>query len=83
MARLDDALAALGLTGEIELEGSWLTLHGDRWRVYVIGTAWGPGFYTWGGDPQDRLVEVHRDPSAAIRRGLQRAARPGSAAAGA
>ncbi len=75
MTHLHEALQVLGLHGEVELGGTWLTLPGERCRVYVMGTAWGAHYYTWGDDPQDRTVQVYDDPTTAIQRGLQRAAR--------
>ncbi len=76
MTRLDDALDTLGLRGKSELEGTWVTLSGEGWRVYVMGTRWSQRYYTWCDDPHDRTVEVYVDPVAALQAGLRRAARP-------
>jgi len=81
MTRLDDALHTLGLPGTSELEGTWVTLAGERCRVYVMGTRWGQRYYTWCDDPHDRTVEMYADPMAALQAGLRRAAR-GAALAG-
>jgi hypothetical protein len=76
MTRLDDALQALGLPNESELGGTWVTLRGERCRVYVMGTTWGHRYFTWCDDPHDRTVEVYTDPVAALQAGLRRAAYP-------
>ena len=76
MTHLDDALRALGLPGKSELEGTWVTVEGERWLVYVMGTRWGHRYYTWCDDPRDWTVKVYPDPIAALQAGLRRAARP-------
>ena len=76
MARLVEALHALGLQGEVELSGRWVKLDGERCPVYVVEGAWGAGYYTWCDDPQDRSVELYHDPVEAIQAGLRRAAAP-------
>jgi hypothetical protein len=76
MTRLVEALRDLELTGQVTLSGRWVTLDGERCRVYVAEAPRGDGFYTWCDDPADRAVEHHPDPTAAIRAGLRRAARP-------
>lgn len=72
--RLVEALQTLGLDGEFALEGRWLTLRGERCRVFVAQTAAGNGFYTWCDDPAERDVQVYGDPRQAIEAGLRRAA---------
>ena len=76
MTRLVAALQALGLEGEIALAGRWLTLAGDRYTVYVAETTSGRGYYTWGQDPDARVVEFYPDPVEAIEAGLRRASYP-------
>ncbi len=77
MTRLVAALQALGLDGEIALAGHWVKLAGDRYTVYVAETMSGRGYYTWGDDPDARVVEFYLDPVEAIEAGLRRAAYPG------
>ena len=75
MTRLVDALAILDLTGEITHAGRWVCLPGERCPVYVVEVSQGGGFFSWCGAPDAAVVEVYRDPVAAIRAGLGRAAR--------
>jgi hypothetical protein len=82
MTRLLDALRRLGLSGRVEPSGRWLTLDGERCRVYVAESRRGGGYYTWCDDPADRVVEHYPDPGAAIRAGLRRAAQRPAAAEG-
>lgn len=63
----------LGLDGEVALGGRWLTLQGERCRVFVAQTAVGEGFFTWCDDPEQRAVEGYADPRQAIEAGLLRA----------
>ena len=74
MINLVDALHELGLEGEQSLEGRMVKLHGERCAVYVVEAAWGMGYYTWCDDPEAREVKFYREPVAAIRAGLERAA---------
>lgn len=74
MTRLVAALQSLGLQGEIALAGHWVTLAGERFTVYVVETTSGRGYYTWGQDPDARVVEFYLDPVEAIQAGLLRAA---------
>ena len=74
MTRLLEALEALGLEGEVIHSGRWLKLPGERCPVYVVEAAWGAGYYTWCGAPEERSVEFYPDPTEAIRAGLRRAA---------
>jgi hypothetical protein len=76
MTRLVAALQALGLEGEIALAGYWVKLAGDCYSVYVAETTSGSGYYTWGDDPDARVVEFYLDPVEAIEAGLRRAAYP-------
>ena len=69
---LADALRQLGLNGDISLEGRWLTLPGDRFRVFVVESSRG-GFFTWCDDPAERAVIFCRDAREAIQVGLSRA----------
>lgn len=73
MARLVEALKALGLTGQISLSGRWVTLDGERCRVHVFEGPRGRGYYSWCDDPTERVVEHFDDPTAAILAGLRRA----------
>lgn len=73
--RLVDALEMLGLQAEISLAGRWITLQGERARVYVVEGSWGGDYYTWCDDERARSVECYRDPIEAIQHGLRRAAR--------
>lgn len=75
MARLVEALRALGLSGRISPSGRLVTLDGERCRVYVAESRRGDGYYAWCDDPAERTVEHHPEPVAAIRAGLRRAAR--------
>ena len=80
--RLVEALQTLGLQGELSLGGRWVTLRGERCRVYVVEAAWGTHYYTWCDDPAERTVQSYLDPVQAIQAGLRRAAgRPGPGAA--
>ena len=76
---LANALRELGLNGHISHGGRWLTLAGDRFRVFVVASSRG-GYFTWCDDPGERTVIFLRDPRAAIEHGLGRAAerRPGT-----
>ena len=76
MTRLVAALQALGLGGEIALAGYWVTLAGDRYTVYVAEIMSGRGYYTWGDDPDARVVEFYLDAAEAIEAGLRRASHP-------
>ncbi len=73
MTRLVAALQALGLEGEIALAGRWVMLPGDRYAVYVAQATSASGYYTWGQDPEARVVEFYLDPAEAIEAGLRRA----------
>ena len=78
MARLVEALRALGLHGRLSPSGRLVTLDGERCRVYVAEAPRGGGYYAWCDDPADPVVEHYPDPASAIRAGLRRAAnRPG------
>ncbi len=74
-----DVLRRLGLNGALSHGGRWLTLSGDRVRVFVVESPRG-GYFTWCDDPDERAVIFLRDPRAAIEHGLGRAAerRPGT-----
>ena len=76
MARLVDALRALGLHGRLSPSGRLVTLDGERCRVYVAEAPRGGGYYTWCDDPAERVVEHYPDPATAIQAGLRRAAHP-------
>lgn len=76
MTRLEDALQALNLEGEIALSGRWVKVQGECCMVYVVEAAWGGGFYTWCDDPQERAAELYLDPVEALHAGLRRAQRP-------
>ncbi len=73
MTRLEEALQALGLEGEIALSGRWVRVQGEQCMVYVVEAAWGGGFYTWCDGPQERAAELYLDPAEALRAGLRRA----------
>jgi len=70
---LAEALRDLGLDGDLSLDGRWLTLAGDRFRIFVVASARG-GYFTWCDDPAERTVLFQRDARAAIATGLRRAA---------
>lgn len=74
MTRLEDALRALGLTGEVAHEGRWINVQGQRCTVYVAESR-GRGYYTWCDHPEARAVQSYRDPAEAIEAGLRRAER--------
>jgi hypothetical protein len=76
MTRLTDALQALGLGGQVVLSGRWVTLEGERGRVYVAEARRDGGFYTWCDIPTARAVEHYPDATTAIVAGLRRAAAP-------
>jgi hypothetical protein len=75
MTLLVDALETLGLTGEITHTGHWVCLPGERCPVYVVEVSRDGGYFSWCGAPDASVVEFYRDPVAAIRAGLGRAAR--------
>jgi len=79
MTRLVDTLHKLGLNGEQRFDGRWVKFKGERCAVYVVEADWGNAYFAWCDDPQGRGVEFYRDPAAAIRAGLRRAAHEGSA----
>ena len=74
MTRLEDALQALGLTGEVAHGGRWVTVQGERCAVYVVESV-GRGYYTWCDHPEARVVPSYADPTEALRVGLRRAER--------
>ena len=63
----------LGLTGDLLHEGRWLTLSGDRFRVFVVASTRG-GYFTWCDDPEECAVIFRRDAREAIEVGMGRAA---------
>ncbi len=69
---LANALRESGLTGDLLHGGRWLTLAGDRFRVFVV-ESWRGGYFTWCDDPDERAVIFFRDARAAIEGGLGRA----------
>ena len=73
MTGLTEALHELRLEGETHLGGRWVKLRGERCNIYVAEAASGAYHFTWCDDPQERAVEVYRDPRDAIRAGLRRA----------
>jgi len=73
--RLVDALQIMGLDAEISLAGRWISLQGERSRVYIVEGSWGREYFTWCDDEQARAVECYAHPITAIREGLRRAAR--------
>ncbi len=73
MTRLVDVLQALGLDGEIDPSGRWVTVRGERSLAHVFEALWDGGYYTWCDDPAERTVEYYRDPVAALQMGLRRA----------
>ncbi|MBA3944239.1 MAG: hypothetical protein H0X37_06700 [Herpetosiphonaceae bacterium] len=75
MTRLVEALHALGLEGEAELEDRWVKIQGQQCWVYIAEAAWGGGYYTWCEDPESRTVEFYLEPTEAIQAGLRRAAK--------
>jgi len=75
MAKLVDALGALGLEGTLSQSGRWLVLDGEHSRVFVVEAPHGGGCYSWCEDPAERTVEYHPDATTAILAGLRRAAR--------
>ncbi len=75
MTRLVEALRALGIEGQVELSGRWITIEGERCRVQVVEASWGAGYYSWCDDLTERAVEHFRDPTEAILAGLRRARR--------
>lgn len=75
--QLSDVLSELRLDAELDLDGRWARLHGELCEVFVAELKWGRGYITWCDHPAERTVEFYRDPRAAIRTGLSRAADPG------
>ncbi|MDP9368623.1 MAG: hypothetical protein M3Q03_10175 [Chloroflexota bacterium] len=75
MTRLVDAMRALGLDGEIDDEGRWIRLLGERGVVHVLTTPEDDAYYVWCDDPDEQVVAHHDDPGVAILEGLRRAAR--------
>ena len=75
MTRLVEALDSLGLAAEVELNGRWIRITGDRGTVFVTSSAWGDSYYTWCDIPDQRTVQRFSDPVEAIRVGLRRASR--------
>ena len=73
MTRLVETLHELGLDGEIELGGRWVTLRGAWCRAYVVEAPWGGSYYTWCDRQGARAIEPYADPADAIRAGLRRA----------
>ncbi len=74
MTRLEDALRALDLIGEVVHGGRWVIVQGERCSVYVAESS-GRGYYTWCDHPEARAVQSYRDPTEAIEAGLRRAER--------
>lgn len=74
MTRLVKALRTLGLDGRIGRSGRWVTLNGERCRVYVVEAPGSRGYLSWCDDPAERTVEHDFDPITAILSGLRRAA---------
>jgi len=70
---LADALRQLELNGDLSHGGRWLTLSGDRFRVFVVESPRG-GYFTWCDDSDEQAVIFFRDARAAIEGGLGRAA---------
>jgi hypothetical protein len=75
VTQLVDALQLLGLGAEVEMEGRWVRLTGDRGAVFVTASAWGESYYTWCDLPDERAVQRFSDPVEAIQTGLRRACR--------
>ncbi|MEP7188848.1 MAG: hypothetical protein ABI901_06650 [Roseiflexaceae bacterium] len=75
MARLIDALDALGLNGEITLSGRWIKIQGERCVIYLVENAWGTSYFSWCDAPCDRTVHVYHDPVEAIEASMRRAAK--------
>lgn len=73
MTRPVEALRTLGLDGQVGRSGRWVTLDGERRRVYVAEAPRRGGYYTWCDDPAERAVEHYPDPVSAILAGLRRA----------
>jgi len=67
---LATALRDSGLHGDLSHGGRWLTLAGNRFRVFVVASARG-GYFTWSDHPTERTVVFRRE---AIETGLRRAA---------
>jgi hypothetical protein len=75
MTRLVDALKKLGLTADVELDGRWIRLNGERGAVFVTASTWGDSYYTWCDLSDERAVRRFNDPVEAIEAGLKRAGR--------
>ena len=73
VTQLATALREIGVRGDLSHGGRWLTLSGDRFRVFVVASSRG-GYFTWCEDPAERTVVFHREARAAIEAGLGRAA---------
>lgn len=75
MPGLVEALATLGLEGEVSLGGRWVKLQSPCGAVYVAEAVSATQYYTWADVPGARTVEYYPDPVTAIQAGLRRAAR--------
>ena len=74
MTLLTDALKVMGLEGTLEMDGTWLTLHGEHRMVYVAQV--GEGCYlTWCGGALERAVELYTNLITAIYMGMLRGRR--------
>lgn len=67
------------MAGDLSHGGRWLTLPGDRFRVFVVESSRG-GYFTWCDDPEERVVIHFRDAREAIEAGLRRAVEKGPGA---
>ncbi|MDQ2809737.1 MAG: hypothetical protein M3Z04_22910 [Chloroflexota bacterium] len=75
MPGLVEALAALGLQGEVSLEGRWVKVQSPCGPIYVAEAVSATQYYTWSDVPGARTVEYYPDPVTAIQAGLRRVAR--------
>lgn len=73
--RLYEAIAHLGVQGELSASGRWLRLQGAHCDVFVV-EAPGSHYFVWCDHPAERSVQRFRDPIDAIVNGLGRAAHP-------
>ena len=76
MAALLAALRELEITAGVELNGRWVTIHGERGTASIIEAGWGSSFYVWSDIPEERAVARYSDALTAVREGLRRAGGP-------
>ncbi len=77
MARLVEAMEALGIEGEVEFPGRWVRPRGERCTVYIEETRLGE-YLTWCNGRCDQVVRRYLDATETILAGLWRAVHLGN-----